>query len=537
MAQRLLRHRAFRLLGSSVLLTSWVVTAGLIGVRALGVLQDSELTAYDRFLRWQSDEGPDDRLLVVGINEKDIQSRREDPIEDGTVADVLDALLEHEPRAIGIDIGRDIPQGDPEGRQRLLDIVQNDPNIILACLMSSPNFPGVPPPEGVSPDQVGFADLPIDPKGTVRRGLLFSVPDEPPLMPAGQHVCNDSEPEFDLPSFSLLLSLVYLEGEGIEVGATESLDLVFGDRVIPSLPPRFGGYAGLELPPYQVMIHYRSPKDAVDVVGLSEVLNREVPPEMIRDRVVLIGYTSLVAKDLFITPYLAAQEYVREMPGVVVHAQIVSQILAATLDGRPLIWGLPTVVEWLLIWGWGLGGAWVAYRIRRVSLFWLTLGLLSAGTWGLAYGAFLQGAWLPVVPTSLNLVLCGVAAGMVKQASRQGYTQALYELMKGQLQQETTAEEDQNDYLSALVQRAKTIRTGEPSTSPGKPILDLNHPEMQAVLAEVRAQAAADLARQQAVEPEPQTASHRSQRQQQKRLEALLARSRRIRSRLETGEE
>jgi adenylate cyclase len=536
MVRRLLRHPVIRFLSGSVLLTSLVTTAGLIGVRALNVIQESELATYGRFIRWQPDEGPDERLLVVGINENDIQSRREDPLEDGTVADLLEALQQHEPRAIGVDIGRDIPQGDPAGRDRLINIVQNDPNIIMACLLSSPTFPGVPALEGVSDDQVGFADLPTDPKGIVRRGLLFSIPEAPPVMPAGQHLCNDAEPEFDLPSFSLLLALVYLEGEGIEVGVTESLDLAFGDRVIPSLAPRFGGYSDVDLPPYQVMIHYRSARNAAAVVGLSEVLNGEVSPEMIRDRVVLIGYTSLVAKDLVTTPYLAAQEYIREMPGVVVHAQIVSQLLAATLDGRPLIWGLPTVAEWLLIWLWGLGGSLLAYRIRRVSLFWLLLGLLSAGTWGLAYGAFFQGAWLPVVPVSLNLVLCGVATLMVKQASRQGYAQALYELMLGQLQQEA-ADSDQTDYLSALVHRAQTIRTGEAPQGNGQPALDLNHPEMQAILAEVRAQAAADLARQQAADPDANNPRRRSQRQQQKRLESLLARSQRIRSELDGREE
>jgi CHASE2 domain-containing sensor protein len=105
-----------------------------------------------------------------------------------------------------------------------------------------------------------------------------------------------------------------------------------------------------------------------------------------------------VAKDLVTTPYLAAQEYIREMPGVVVHAQIVSQLLAATLDGRPLIWGLPTVAEWLLIWLWGLGGSLLAYRIRRVSLFWLLLGLLSAGTWVWPMGHFSRGLGCPWCP-------------------------------------------------------------------------------------------------------------------------------------------
>lgn len=199
MLQRFLINPVVRFLSSSVLLTSLVVSGGLLTVRALGVLQENELTAYDRFVRWQPDEGPDERLLVVGINEKDIQSRQEDPIQDGTIADVLAALQEHEPRAIGIDIGRDIPQGPVEGRERMLAAIQSDPNIIMVCLLSSPNFPGVPVPPEVSEAQVGFADLPIDPNGIVRRGLLFSVPEAPPMMPVGRHLCNDANLDFDLP--------------------------------------------------------------------------------------------------------------------------------------------------------------------------------------------------------------------------------------------------------------------------------------------------------------------------------------------------
>ena len=534
--RRLLQHPIVRALSGTVLLTSFVLAGGVVLVRQVGFFQEMELSNYGRFIRWRPDEGPDQRLLVVGITEDDIQSRQEDPIEDGTLAEVLEVLQASQPRAIGIDIGRDLPQGPAEGRDRLLDIINGDFNIVTTCLMSSPNFPGVPPPEGISPDQVGFADFNVDEKGVVRRAMLFSVPGPPPTMPVGKHLCNDAEPEFDLPSLSMLLAQIYLAEEGIEIEATESLELIFGDTLAPPILGQFGGYSTIELLPYEVMLNYRSPKNAVETVGITDVLEGQVPEEMIRDRIILIGYTSLVAKDLFITPYLAAQEYVREMPGVVVHAQATSQLLAAALNDRPLIWSLPEGVEVLLTWLWAFVGGTLAFRIRRISLIWLALGTTTAMTWGGGYALFFTGAWLPVVPTSISLVLCGFATIFVKQASRQGYTQALYELMLGQLQREADEDTEQEDYLSTLVQRANTIRTGKsPKKGRSTPAtLDLNNPEMQAILAEVKAQAQADLAKAQRSKP-PEESMNQGTRQKRKRLEALLARSQQVRQGLTTS--
>ncbi|NJN20027.1 MAG: CHASE2 domain-containing protein [Leptolyngbya sp. RL_3_1] len=535
--RRFLDNPIIRAVSGTVLITSLLLAGGVVLARQLGVLQETELSNYGRFIRWRPDEGPDQRLLVVGIDENDIQSRQEDPLEDGTLADVLEVLQAAQARAIGIDIGRDLPQGPLEGRDRLLDIINGDLNIITTCLMSSPSFPGVPPPEGVSPDQVAFADFNVDEKGIVRRAMLFSVPGQPPTMPVGQHLCNDSEPEFDLPSLSMVLAQIYLAEAGVELTATESLELVFGDTLVPPILGRFGGYSTTELLPYEVMLNYRSAQNSVEIVSITDVLEGRVPEEMIRERIVLIGYTSLVTKDLFTTPYLAAQEHVREMQGVVVHAQATSQLLAAALDGRSLIWALPEGVEILLIWLWALIGGTLAFRIRHISLVWLVLGLTTAITWGGGYALFLTGAWLPVVPASISLVLCGFATTFVKQASRQGYTQALYELMRGQLQREADQDTEHEDYLSALVQRASTIRTG---VAPPKAAatLDLNHPEMQTILAEVRAQAQADLARereQQArVEP-AEVPMNQGSRQKRKRLEALLARSQQVRQGLGTA--
>jgi CHASE2 domain-containing sensor protein len=71
--------RAAVTFGGQVVLTSVVITGLLVGARQLGMLQGFELGAFDQMMRSRSDRGPDDRLLVVGITEGDIQTRKEYP--------------------------------------------------------------------------------------------------------------------------------------------------------------------------------------------------------------------------------------------------------------------------------------------------------------------------------------------------------------------------------------------------------------------------------------------------------------------------
>ncbi|MEO0688138.1 MAG: CHAT domain-containing protein, partial [Cyanobacteria bacterium J06649_11] len=57
----------------TLLLASLLITSLVVGVRRLGFLQKWELQAYDLLMRSRPDEGPSERLLVVGIRETDFQ--------------------------------------------------------------------------------------------------------------------------------------------------------------------------------------------------------------------------------------------------------------------------------------------------------------------------------------------------------------------------------------------------------------------------------------------------------------------------------
>lgn len=52
------------------------------------------------------------------------------------------------------------------------------------------------------------------------------------------------------------------------------------------------------------------------------------------------------------------------MAGVLVHAQIVSQILSSVLDEQPLFWYLPAWAEAGWIWIWSLAGGILVWRMK-----------------------------------------------------------------------------------------------------------------------------------------------------------------------------
>ncbi|AFZ21595.1 CHASE2 domain-containing protein [Allocoleopsis franciscana] len=412
--------------GRSVILTSVVVAGVVVGLRQIGTLEGMELRAYDQLMRSRPDQGPDDRLLVVGVTEQDIQTRKEYPIKDDTLAQLLAKLQQYQPRTIGIDILRDVPQGTPQGRIALEKILKQDESIIAGCKMSSVDQPGVPAALGVTEERVGFADLPIDAGGILRRSLLLSTPTPSKVAPPVQHLCNIPDPENQIPSFGFQLALLYLEGENIQPDLTPTGELKIGSTVFHRLTNNAGSYHNAGASDYQIMLNYRSPKNAVKQVSVSEVLDGKIDPSFIKDRVVLIGYTTPIAKDDFYTPYSAGLQDSQKMPGVVIHAQHVSQILSSVLNNRPLMWCWSEGPEMLWILGWSVVGGLLAWRIRRLWLFGLGVVVGVGVLYGTAYVLFLNSGWVPLIPPMIGLVATAIVVVLIER----GYAKAIYQGVK-----------------------------------------------------------------------------------------------------------
>jgi len=71
-----------------------------------------------------SDSDPDPRIVLVTITEQDIQTLGSWPLSDDVLAQVLESVARFGPRAIGVDICRDIQV--PPASKRLDGLLRNN---------------------------------------------------------------------------------------------------------------------------------------------------------------------------------------------------------------------------------------------------------------------------------------------------------------------------------------------------------------------------------------------------------------------------
>ncbi|HEY9875158.1 MAG TPA: CHASE2 domain-containing protein, partial [Candidatus Obscuribacterales bacterium] len=154
-----------------VLITSSSVVVSILLLRLLGVLQSSELAALDQLFRLSPPEPARQRVVIVEINETDIQQLKKWPISDAVMAQLIQKINVFKPRAIGLDIYRDLPQ-DP-GHAELVKTAKNMPNLIGIERFQEEKHSGVLPPSFLSEQQVGFNNFVYDVDGKVRRNLLY----------------------------------------------------------------------------------------------------------------------------------------------------------------------------------------------------------------------------------------------------------------------------------------------------------------------------------------------------------------------------
>jgi diguanylate cyclase (GGDEF)-like protein len=367
------------------LLSGLLATSLVLGVRQTGGLQSLELLAFDQMVRLRPDAGADPRLLVVAITEDDIRSQNRWPISDAVVAQLLAKLNQYKPKAIGLDIYRDVPQAP--GHAALLEQLQAS-NVMTVMLLGDADDSSVPPPIGVPPHQVGFSDFVVDPDAVVRRNLLFAT------------TKNDK-----FYSFALRLSLQYLADQtrSLRVNAD---DLQIGEALFPVLNPHAGSYQALDDRGYQILLNYRSANTVARQVTLTQVLKGDVPPAWVKDKLVLIGTTAPSGKDLFLTPYnLSAKQINPKTPGVLIHAQMVSQILSHVLDGKSLLWYWPESGEIVWLWLWSMVGSLLAWRFRHPAALVFMLTAAGGGLLCLCFGLLLQTGWVPVIPAAIALIM------------------------------------------------------------------------------------------------------------------------------------
>lgn len=409
-----------------VLLAAPSVTGLVILIRFTGLLQILEWSALDQYFRVRPPEPRDNRIVIVGVSESDIQ-KYGFPLPDQVLAKLLQKLKQQQPRAIGLDLYRDLPVGTGYGS--LKKILKSTPNLIGVEKVIGSNGVGkvAPQPILAKQGQIGANDLVIDGDGKLRRGVLS---------------LTDQQQQEHL-SFAFALSLLYLQPEGIQPETTENQQIKLGQTEFIPFNANDGGYVGADAQGYQILLNYRGEPGSFETVSIEQVLTNQVKPNFGRDQVVLIGATAESLNDFFDTPYSVRWMHLRHpMAGVEIHAQITSQIISSVLQNRPSI---RTWSEWqenLWIAVWGLIGACLVWQQRSSQLrelqthsvptqivrILLSLLVAIACLIAVTYAAFCESWWLPVVPPLMALSgsAIGVTAYVAQSAAEMRRTLGRY---------------------------------------------------------------------------------------------------------------
>lgn len=403
----------------TVAIATAATSALVLGLRQIGAFVPSELAVYDGLVNAQADIGPDPRLLIVEITEADLRSLSLATPTDESVATVIDNLQPYQPARIGLDLLRDLPY-DP-GNEALLQSLKAPNVVVITQLGNDSGSDLIPPPPGTTLGQISFNNILVDPDFRVRRALMLGFLDEAAIPASNQNSGDnvDDSPAGTVPqpvfSLGVELALRYLETYHHIVPEGGDVLRLNGVRFDP-ISATFGGYQKADVAGYQMFMRYRSPQAVAVRLDFIDVLNNNFDPALVKGKLVLIGSTAGSSRDLFLTPFSTGDR--QQMPGVVLQAQVASQILSAVLDGDRLPWSWPDWAEvvWIVILT-GVGSSLMVLTQRGLVLIALgTGGLVITG--GVSIACFIAGGWVPVVAPVSAFFMAAASARISKSYQR-----------------------------------------------------------------------------------------------------------------------
>lgn len=418
-------RKALRRPWVACLLINVLVLGAVLGMRAKGWLQRAELIVYDQFIRWRSDPNSrDDRIAIVGMTEDDLV-KYGFPLGDAMLARVLEGVDAQQPVVIGLDLYRNLPE--PRTREQYPQLEAALRKLDRVIAIKRIGFVDAPPALAEMPERISANNLPSDEgiDGVCRRGPLFCEADVP-------------EP---MPSFSLALTLAYLDAHGIDYGVVDSSDgnaklLRLGKSVIQRFTQDAGGYVGRKPRHYEYLIDFRAPRafrvqDPLDQSGtdtpydysFGDVIEGRLPAGALSGKIVFLATVMQSIKDSIPTPIDG------NLRGVQMHVMMVNQLLAAALEGRaPLSWWPEWAeVAWIAFWALlgGVLGVTLRSPWKLAPALLLFLGALGFAAWWM----FENGTWIlaPVAAAAAFVSATFVTSFIAYlERSERGHMQTLF---------------------------------------------------------------------------------------------------------------
>lgn len=347
----------------------WPSVLAGVGVGSLlqvGAWQPMENLAYNLLFRLRGDNGWDDRVVVIEIDEASVDRYGTFPWPRQRYTDLLLALQSAQPAAIGLDLLFAQPTGDDRD---LAEAMLWQGGVVLG---KAADTQGIPIPWAPAFESVaipGHVDKRIDLDGVSRYNYPYLG---------------------DVPSLGVALVQIYLSNLNNTTTSTPEESPIaflqssaFGERLWVNWP----GHANSAQ-------HY----------SFADVLEGAVPSEALRNKILIIG-TDLTGVDVLQTPFD------QQVPtsGVYLHAAIVSNLLQNN-DLKTIPASLLFGMLWILSLGFSV---WLSGCQLRRQIFWG--GVATLGWFPLGYYALTQNIWMPVVVPSVLFASTSTLAIVTQQ--------------------------------------------------------------------------------------------------------------------------
>jgi adenylate cyclase len=350
----------------------WIVTGFLALLAAAvvyfadgrGFLEVPELHGYDMLVTKQKAEAPPSDILYVDFDEDTVSAYNAFPLPRALVGQVIQRISSGKPKVIALDVILDLKRENEHGGaddQHLATTIADAGNVIL---VSEYGFDGQslrePLPEFADgADGLAFGDVPIDADGSVRRMFLAAL--------------TKSYQRF---SFPVQIAKNFSERH---LSEGKNGHILFGQEDIPLATAN----------PPTAWIHFH-PSPPVRAISVQRVLSKEFDPAIFQGKIVMIGQTSEVGKDLFDTPVTRADVQIyeqgsskprSELSGTEVHAAAVATLLQGDFLER---------LSPLAHWSAGIGLAFLVIALGFHSRWYVALGMYLV----LALVIFLVSLWM-----------------------------------------------------------------------------------------------------------------------------------------------
>jgi adenylate cyclase len=298
-----------------------VVLLGLVLLQAVapGWAGRAEAWTVDARFQLRGGERPRNPIVIVAVDEDSVrmlgnlQGENVRTWPRARWAELVARIAEGKPRIIGLDAVFDTPGWDPGGDEALAAAVAQASNVVLAAnyerteqasyelvTLSAPI-----PPLAREAIGMGIANFPPDADGAIRSVGAFYEKD------------GDDYPTFALTVASTFAGQLVVDAE--DVAATRgSFPIHFrGPERTFTTVPLYGLFA-----------------DELAGAGIATAESEAVDPEVFRDGIVLVGYTTQLEQDRHGAPFGGE----RGMPGVEIQANAIDTLLAGDWLHRSPAW-------------------------------------------------------------------------------------------------------------------------------------------------------------------------------------------------------